>query len=75
MVGIVLDDVKRSEEVNAILHEFNDIIVGRMGIPYKERSVAVISLIVDAVPDKISALTGKLGKINGVSVKAAVSKG
>lgn len=63
-----------AEEVNSILHNYSDIIVGRMGIPYKERGVSVISVITDADTDKISALTGVLGKLNGVSVKSAISK-
>ena len=74
VVGIVLNDSDKSEEVNAILHQYSDIIVGRMGLPYKERGCAVISIIVDADTDKISALTGRLGKVSGISVKAAISK-
>jgi putative iron-only hydrogenase system regulator len=75
VVGIVLEGNDLAEEVNAILHDYRDVIVGRMGLPYRERNCAVISIIVDAPTDKISALTGKLGKIKGVSVKAAISKG
>ena len=73
VVGIVLDDTSISEQVNSVLHDYSSIIVGRMGIPYKERGVAVISLI-DGEADEISGMTGKLGKINGVSVKSAISK-
>ncbi len=75
VVGIVLEGNGLAEEVNSILHDYSDVIVGRMGLPYRERNCAVISIIVDAPTDKISALTGKLGKIKGVSVKAAISKG
>ena len=74
VVGIVLDDTSISEQVNSVLHDYSSIIVGRMGIPYKERGVAVISLIVDGEADEISGMTGKLGNINGVSVKSAISK-
>jgi putative iron-only hydrogenase system regulator len=74
VIGIVLDEIENSEKVNAVLHDFNKIIIGRMGIPYRERNVAVISVIVNAKVDEISSLTGKLGKIPGVSVKAAISK-
>ena len=56
------------------MHNYSNIIIGRMGLPYKERNVSVISVIVDADSDKISALTGTLGKIKDVSVKAAISK-
>jgi putative iron-only hydrogenase system regulator len=73
-IGIVLEGTDASAEVNSVLHSYNDIIVGRMGIPYKERGVAVISIIADAEVDKISALTGRLGKISGVTVKAAIQK-
>ena len=75
VVGIILDDNNRAEEVNNVLHQYGEIIVGRMGLPYKERGCSVISVIVDADTDKISALTGRLGKSSGISVKAAISKG
>ncbi len=75
VVAIILEDKKYADRVNDILHEYNQIIIGRMGLPYKERSVAVISLIVDATSDEVSALTGKLGRIDGVTVKSALAKG
>lgn len=74
VLGIVLDNPEMSQSVNAILHEYSDVIIGRMGIPYREKNVAVISVAVDTDADKISALTGKLGKLNCVNVKAAISK-
>jgi len=74
IVGIVIEDLEKASSVNYILHEYSDIIVGRMGIPYRNRGVSVISLIVDGTTDEISALTGKLGKIKGVSVKSALTK-
>lgn len=74
VLGIVLDKPEMSQLVNAILHEYSDVIIGRMGIPYREKNVAVISVAVDTDTDKISALTGKLGKLDGVNVKAAISK-
>lgn len=74
VLGIVLDKPEMSQPVNAILHEYSDVIIGRMGIPYREKNVAVISVAVDTDTDKISALTGKLGKLDGVNVKAAISK-
>lgn len=60
--------------VNEVLHEFSNIIVGRMGIPYKEKGLSVISIIADGTMDQISAMTGKIGKLNGVSVKSAITK-
>jgi putative iron-only hydrogenase system regulator len=74
VVGIVIEDLTNISEVNEILHQYGSIIVGRMGIPYKERGVNVISIIVDGTTDEIGALTGKLGKLKGLSVKSALSK-
>ncbi|MBE6846490.1 MAG: CopG family transcriptional regulator [Ruminococcus sp.] len=74
ILSIIIDDLKSSEAVNSVLHEYNNIIVGRMGIPYRERGVSVIAVVVDTDTDTISAVTGKLGKITGVSVKSAISK-
>ena len=74
ILSIIIDDLNSSEAVNSLLHEYNSIIVGRMGIPYRERGVSVIAVVVDTDTDTISAVTGKLGKIPGVSVKSAVSK-
>ncbi|MBC7342364.1 MAG: CopG family transcriptional regulator [Clostridia bacterium] len=59
--------------VNEILSAYGDIIVGRMGIPYRERDVAVIALIIDGTTDEVGALTGKLGGLKGIQVKAALA--
>ncbi len=74
VVAVVIDEIEASSEVNKVLHEYNNIIIGRMGIPYKDRGISLISVAVDAKPDVISSLTGRLGQISGVSVKAAISK-
>lgn len=74
VLGIVIEDVSQVAEVNNLLHEYSHIIIGRMGIPYRERGLNVISLIVDGTNDDIGALSGKLGKIKGLSVKSALSK-
>lgn len=74
IIGIVIEDLSCVESVNAILHEYAGLIVGRMGIPYRERGVSVISMIVDGSNDEISALTGKLGRVVGASVKSMVTK-
>lgn len=74
VIGIVVEDLGAAEQLNTVLHEHADIVVGRMGIPYREKGVSVISLIVDGSNDEISALTGKLGRIKSVSVKSALSK-
>lgn len=74
VVGIVVEEFESASKVNDVLHQFANIIVGRMGIPYKEKEISVISLIVDGTSDEISAMTGKLGKISGVNVKSAMTK-
>ncbi len=74
VVAVVVEEKTAVSQVNDILHEYSEIIIGRMGIPYKEKGVSLISVAVDAEPDVISSLTGRLGKVSGVSVKAAVSK-
>lgn len=74
VVGIVIEDLSCVAQVNAVLHEYGWLIIGRMGIPYRERGVNVISLIVDGVNDDISAMTGKLGRISGASVKSMITK-
>lgn len=74
VAGIVIENVAAAEEVNAVLHEFSSIIVGRMGVPYRERGVSIISIILDGTTDEISALTGRLGRIRQVSVKTALTK-
>lgn len=74
VVAIVIENISFAPKVNEILHEYSSIVVGRMGIPYKEKGVSVISIIVDGTTDEISALTGKLGKIPTVNVKSAITK-
>ncbi len=74
VVGIVVEDLSAAPEVNAILHDFAGIIVGRMGIPHKERGVSVVSIIVDGSNDEISALTGRLGRVPNTMVKTALTR-
>lgn len=74
VVGIVIESLDNIKEVNSILSEYDKSIVGRMGLPYKEKNIRVISIVVDGTTDEISAITGKIGKLKGVSVKAAISK-
>ena len=74
VIGIIIEDREVAEKINEILHAYASIIAGRMGLPYRERGLSVISIIVDATADEISGLTGKLGQVKGVSVKAAISK-
>ncbi|TYO95363.1 TM1266 family iron-only hydrogenase system putative regulator [Desulfallas thermosapovorans] len=72
VIGIVIEDREQAPRVNDILSAYGHVIVGRMGIPYREKDLSVISLIVDGDTDTIGALTGKLGNIDRVSVKSAL---
>lgn len=66
--------MESAEGVNQLLHEYRQYIVGRMGVPYREKQVSVISVILDAPQDAISALSGKLGMLKGVSSKTVYSR-
>ena len=74
VIGIVVESMSAATEINRILHDCSHLIVGRMGIPYRERGLSVISLIVDGSQDEISALTGRLGRVPHTSVKTALSR-
>lgn len=74
ILGIIVEDMDRVERVNELLHEYREYIVGRMGMPYRERGVSVISVVMDADTNMVSALSGKLGMTPGVSAKAVYSK-
>lgn len=74
VVGIVIEDLTVAYKVNDILHSNNEIIIGRMGIPYRNRGISVISIIVDGTTDEIGRLSGQLGSISGVTVKSALTK-
>ena len=71
---IVYDPDSAYQQLNDILHAYGSLIVGRMGIPYRERRLSVISLIVDGTTDEIGALTGKLGQLDSVTVKTSFAK-
>lgn len=74
LIGIIVENMEMIEQLNKILHEYSSFIIGRMGIPYRERKVNIISVAVDAPQDVISALSGKLGRLRGVSAKTVYSK-
>lgn len=74
LIGIIVEDLGSTEALNAILHEFGPHIVGRMGVPYRDRNICIISIIVDASNDVISALSGKLGQLPGVNIKTMYAK-
>lgn len=73
VIGIIVENSESVEKLNAILHEYGEHIIGRMGIPYRQRNINVISIAVDAPQDIISALSGKIGRLGGVSAKTAYS--
>ena len=73
VMGIVVEETDSIEELNALLHEYGKYIVGRMGIPYREKNINIISIAIDAPQDTISALSGRIGKLEGISVKTAYS--
>lgn len=74
VVGIIVNNREQTaRKVNEILSTFGNIIVGRMGLPYNEKNISVISIIVDGTMDDIGALTGKLGNIPGIKAKVAVT--
>jgi putative iron-only hydrogenase system regulator len=74
IVGIIVENPESVEKLNGILHNYAQYIIGRMGIPYRQKNVSVISIAVDAPQDVISALSGKVGKLPGVSAKTVYSQ-
>ena len=70
LLGVVVENPDSVEELNALLHQYKDYIIGRMGLPYRQRKVNIISIVLDAPADAISALSGKVGMLPGVSCKA-----
>ena len=74
IIGILVEDPESAEAINAILHRYSGYILGRMGIPYREKNVNIISIAIDAPQDVINTLSGEIGKLNGVSAKTAYSR-
>lgn len=73
VIAIIVENLDSVEKLNALLHNYSAYIIGRMGIPYREKGVSIISVAVDASQDAISALSGKIGKLPGITVKTAYS--
>lgn len=73
-IAIVVEEPESVERLNQILHEYGEYVIGRMGVPHKERGVNLISIAIDAPQDIISSLSGKLGMLKGVTAKAVYSK-
>lgn len=74
VISIIIKDEEVAVTVNELLHEFRNYIVGRMGIPYRQREVSIISVVLDAPGDVTSSLSGKLGMLKGVSAKTLTAK-
>ena len=72
-MSIIVENSEAVEKLNGILHEYGEYIIGRMGIPYRKRKVSIIAIALDAPQNTISALSGKIGSLSGVSVKTAYS--
>ena len=73
VMSIIVEDTDSVEPINTLLHEYGAYIIGRMGIPYRERGISIISIALDAPDNTISSLAGKVGNLSGVSVKTAYS--
>lgn len=74
VISIIVENTDAVEALNGILHDYGNYIIGRMGIPYRERKMNIISIAIDAPTDVINALTGAIGRLDGVCAKAAYSK-
>lgn len=74
VVGIIVEQKEAVSAVNEILHQYGSYIIGRMGLPYREKQINIISVVIDAPADIISAMSGKLGRLKGVSSKALYSR-
>lgn len=74
VLSIIVEDMEKTAELNQIIHEFSEYVVGRMGIPYREKGVNIISLVLDAPQNAISTLSGRIGRLPGVTSKATYAK-
>lgn len=72
-MSIIVEKGEMVEKLNSVLHDYGDYIIGRMGIPYRRKNINIISIAIDAPQDTIAALSGKIGRLEGVSVKTAYS--
>ena len=74
VISAIIENRDAVERLNAVLHEYGDFIIGRMGLPYREKHIHIVCVAIDAPQDIIAALSGKLGNIPGVSSKTIYSK-
>lgn len=73
VIGIIVENKESVPALNKLLSEYGEYIIGRMGIPYKEKKVNVISIVIDAPQDVINTLSGNIGRLDGISSKTAYS--
>ncbi|MDR1537248.1 MAG: iron-only hydrogenase system regulator [Clostridiales bacterium] len=73
VIAIIVENLDSTDKLNSILHEYSSFIVGRMGIPYRQRKLNIISIVIDAPSDDINLITGQIGRLPGVTAKAAFS--
>ena len=73
VISIIVEDPSSVEKLNSLLHEYGKYILGRMGIPYREKNISIISIAIDAPQDAINTLSGKIGKLSGITSKTAYS--
>lgn len=73
VMSIIVENGNTVDELNALLHNYSDCIIGRMGIPYRQKGINIISIALDAPQDTISALAGKIGNLSGITVKTALA--
>lgn len=73
LIGIIVESEDSVEQLNKLLHEYGEYIIGRMGIPYRKKEINIISVAIDAPQDVINALSGKIGRLNGISAKTVYS--
>ena len=74
VISMIIDNEESAASINALLHDCREYIIGRMGIPYREKGLNIINVVLDAPMDAVSALSGKLGRLPGVTSKAVYSK-
>lgn len=73
IIGIIIEDIDSVSALNNLLHEYSEYIIGRMGIPYRQKKINIISIAIDGPQDTINALSGKIGRLKGISSKTIYS--
>ncbi len=74
MISIIIENPEAADQINRILHDVSSFVVGRMGIPYREKNISIISVVIDAPQDVINSVSGRLGRLQGVTAKTMYSK-